>query len=88
MNFYFYDLEKEEQTNLRIFPFAGMDSTLMYYQKLKPETALEELKLLVNEVKKVNGTFIFVAHNDLIGKKSVWEGWSKCFEQFVAYARE
>jgi hypothetical protein len=86
--FYFYDLEKEEQTNLRLFPFAGMDTTLFYYQKLSAQSAFEELKLVVDEAKKVNGTFIFVAHNDLIGPKSIWSGWNKYFEQFIDYARE
>lgn len=86
--FFFYDLLKDEQTNLKIFPFAAMDSTLHYYLNLSPKSALEELKLLVNEVKSVQGTFIFIAHNDLISPTSVWKGWSKYFEEFIAYARE
>jgi len=86
--FHFYDLQKEEQTNLRIYPFAAMDSTLHYYLNLSPRIALEELKSLVKEVRKVNGTFIYIAHNDLISKSSVWKGWSETFEEFIAYARE
>jgi hypothetical protein len=86
--FFFYDILKEEQTNLRIFPFAAMDATLHYYLKLSPKSALEELKLLVDEVKKVQGTFIFIAHNDLISEASIWKGWNKYFQEFIAYARE
>ncbi len=86
--YYFYDLRKEEQTNLRIYPFAAIDSALFYYLKLSSASAFEEVKLLVDEVKKVNGTFIFVAHNDLIGPHGPWANWQTYFEKLVAYARE
>ncbi len=86
--FFFYDLKRDDTTALRIFPFAAMDSTLYYYLKVTAESALEELKLITDEIKKVNGTFIYIAHNDLIGKKSPWKGWSACFEEFIEYAKE
>ena len=86
--FYFYDLKRDDTTSLRIFPFAAMDSTLYYYLKVTPESALEELKLITDEIKKVQGTFIFIAHNDLISKKSPWKGWNNCFEEFIEYAKE
>ena len=86
--FYFYDLIRDENTNLRIFPFAAMDSALYYHMKVTSETALSELKILVDEVKKVHGTFIYIAHNDLIGKQSPWKGWNSYYEQFIEYARE
>ncbi|HAP00692.1 MAG TPA: hypothetical protein DCQ93_02095, partial [Bacteroidetes bacterium] len=86
--FYFYDLIRDENTNLRIFPFAAMDSALYYHMKVTSESALSELKILVDEVKKVHGTFIYIAHNDLIGKQSPWKGWNSYYEQFIEYARE
>ncbi len=86
--FYFYDLIRDDTTALRVFPFAAMDSTLHYYLKVTPESALEELKLITDEIKKVQGTFIYIAHNDLISKKSIWRGWNNCFEEFIEYAKE
>ena len=86
--FYFFDLRRDETTSLRVFPFAAMDSTLHYYMKVTPESALDELKLLVDEVKKIQGTFIFIAHNDLIGKQSLWKGWQPFYEEFIQYAKE
>ncbi len=86
--FFFYDLKRDETTALRIFPFAAMDSTLHYHLKVTPESALEELKLITDEIKKVQGTFIFIAHNDLMSKKSIWKGWHNCFEEFINYAQE
>ncbi|GDX52203.1 hypothetical protein LBMAG27_12500 [Bacteroidota bacterium] len=86
--FFFYDLKRDDTTALRIFPFAAMDSTLYYYLKVTAESGLEELKLITDEIKKVNGTFIFIAHNDLVGKNSIWKGWQNCFEEFIEYAKE
>ncbi|MEI7803414.1 MAG: polysaccharide deacetylase family protein [Bacteroidota bacterium] len=86
--FYFYDLKRDETTSLRVHPFAAMDSTLFYYTKVTAESALEELKLITDEIKKVHGTFIYIAHNDLISKQSLWKGWSQCFEEFIEYAKE
>ena len=81
-----YDLSKEETTSLRIFPFAVMDATLYYYQKLSAEQAFFKTKKLIDEVKKVNGYFQFLAHNDLLSEKFLWSGWREKFEEVNAYA--
>jgi hypothetical protein len=85
--FYWYDLLKEEATTLRIFPFAAMDATLHYYQKLSPDEAFTKTKKLINEVKKVNGYFQFLAHNDLLCN-SLWPDWRNKFQELLAFASE
>jgi hypothetical protein len=87
-SFYFYDINREEQTSLRIHPFCAMDSTLHHQLSLSADSALEEVKQYVDEVRKVNGTFIFVAHNNLIGPQSEFKGWSARFEELIQYAKE
>lgn len=86
--FLFYDIQREEQTALRIFPFCAMDSTLHHQMALSADSALEEVKQYVDEVRKVNGTFIFVAHNNLIGPNSEFVGWQSRFEELIKYAKE
>ncbi|GDX47749.1 MAG: polysaccharide deacetylase family protein [Bacteroidetes bacterium] len=86
--FHFYDINREEQTSLRIHPFCAMDSTLHHQLNLTSETALEEVKQYVDEVRKVNGTFTFIAHNNLIGAQSEFAGWSTQFEELIKYAKE
>jgi hypothetical protein len=86
--FHFYDINREEQTSLRIHPFCAMDSTLHHQLNLTSETALEEVKQYVDEVRKVNGTFTFIAHNNLIGAQSEFAGWSNQFEELIKYAKE
>lgn len=85
--FQWYDLSKEESTSLRLFPFAVMDATLHYYLKLPAEEALAKTKSLMDEVKKVNGYFQFLAHNDLLSESSRWNGWREKFESVLAYSR-
>jgi hypothetical protein len=86
--FHFYDLEREEPTGLKIHSFAAMDATLFHKMGLKSDDALEEVKLIADEVKKVAGTFIFIAHNNLITENSPFRGWRANFEQLIKYAKE
>lgn len=83
--FYFYDLEREATTELLIHPFAAMDATLFYHLEMDALTALQQVKLLADEVKKVNGTFIFLAHNDLISQHGPWKAWHQHFETLLSY---
>ncbi len=85
--FNFYDLAHETSTALVVYPFAVMDATLHYYLRLSPEQALQQTKQIIEEVKKVNGYFIFLAHNDLIGKDGPWKGWSENFEEVLRYMK-
>ncbi|HYV91569.1 MAG TPA: polysaccharide deacetylase family protein [Chitinophagales bacterium] len=84
--FQWYDLTEEKVTSLKIFPFAVMDATLHYYLRLSAEEALQKSKQLIDEVKKVNGNFQFLAHNDLISDHGPWKGWRKKFEELISYA--
>jgi len=84
--FYFYDLDFEIQTPLKVFPFALMDTTLNDYLKLTPKQALGKIRDLKNEVKKVNGTFITLFHNESLSGYLRWNGWSKVYESMIKIA--
>lgn len=81
--FHFYDLDFEIQTPLKIFPFALMDTTLNDYMELTPKQSLGRIRDLFNEVKKVNGTFITLFHNESISGYSRWRGWQKVYESML-----
>ena len=78
--FLFFDLKKNEATSLRIFPLSIMDSTLNTYLKLKPEKAKEKISDLIKIVKKHNGTFISLWHNETVSETGIWQGWKSVFE--------
>ena len=84
--FYFYDLDLETETRLRVHSFAAMDATLRYYLKINPSQAIHVVEPLIDEVKKVNGTFISLWHNESLSDKSPWEGWQGVYEQVIQKA--
>ncbi len=84
--FYFYDLDLETKTKLKVYPFAVMDATLKYYKKISPEKAIEHTQMLIKEVKKVNGTFISLWHNETLSDEGLWEGWRKVYLETVKAA--
>ncbi|NND94977.1 MAG: hypothetical protein HKN45_08925 [Flavobacteriales bacterium] len=75
-----YDLEKEEMTDLYIFPTQVMDSTLRDYQKLSLEEAKQEMLKLRSTIEQVNGTMIILWHNHSATRKGEWEGWRGVLE--------
>ena len=81
-----YDLEKEEETNLTIHPFAVMDGTLNNYLKLSPEEALEKVKQIVKEIKNVEGEFITIWHNETLSDWRDWKGWRDFYEEVIKLA--
>jgi hypothetical protein len=81
-----YDLKKEEETNLTIHPFAVMDGTLNNYLKLSPEIAIEKVKPVIEEIKNVNGEFISIWHNETLSDWREWKGWKSVYEKIIQLA--
>ncbi|MCL7763684.1 polysaccharide deacetylase family protein [Polaribacter sp. Z014] len=84
--FYFYDLDFEIQTPLKVFPFALMDTTLNDYMKLTPKQSLGRIRDIKNEVKAVNGCFITLFHNESLSDYLRWKGWKRLYESMVKIA--
>ena len=81
--FYWYDLEKEEQTQLMLFPFCYMEANSFYEQKYSSQQALEEMRQYYETVKSVNGYFIMIWHNSFLGTDKLHVGWRDVYEQFI-----
>lgn len=81
--FNFYDLEREEETGLKIFPFQVMDGTLKDYLRLYPAEAIQRIHELIEKVKKINGTFISLWHNTSFDDKGEWKDWRKVYEEMI-----
>ena len=79
--FYFYDLEKEETTPLRIFPFQVMDGTLRQYLKMTPRDAITKITALRDEVRTTGGTFCTIWHNESLNDQGSWRGYRVAFER-------
>lgn len=84
--FYWYDLEKEQATDLLLYPFCYMEANSFYEQKYSAAQALEEMRYYYSEVKKVNGTFISIWHNTFLGTDEKFKGWREVYEKFIEEA--
>jgi hypothetical protein len=81
--FHFFDLSHNQSKKLLIQPFQVMDVTLKNYLKMEPDEAWQLIEKLMIEVKKVNGTFISLWHNESLKDSGQWLGWRKVFEQIL-----
>lgn len=82
-SFYWYDLEKDQATNLVIFPFCFMDANAFYEQKLAPHQALAELMKLYQAIRNVNGIMCTIWHNSFLGTSPMFKGWREVYEIFL-----
>lgn len=83
-SFYWYDLEKEEKTDLQLFPFCFMDANSFFEQKYTPQQALEEMLQYFNIIKSVNGLMITIWHNTFLGTHRKFAGWREVYEEFIS----
>ena len=81
--FYFYDMEFEIQTPLKLIPFAVMDVTLKDYLQFSNRKTLATILELAKEVKKVNGTFVTLMHNETFNKFGRFKNWQLMYEKMV-----
>ena len=79
--FFFYDLDYEVQTPVKIYSYNVLDYTL-----LKVNSLLDKKKLIneiIQEIKAVNGYFIPVFHNYTFSEIERWEGYKELFELII-----
>ncbi|PZF72946.1 hypothetical protein DN068_11080 [Taibaiella soli] len=84
-SFNWYDLQKEEETSLRVYPFCFMDTTAHYEQKLTPDLAFERLRQMALRLQNCNSTLITVFHNFSLGTDPEWKGWHNAYERFLRF---
>jgi hypothetical protein len=78
--FPWFDLTKNEKSDVLMYPFAYMDGTLNEYLKLSPLMANLKIEELFLEVKKYGGQFSFIWHNETISEYGIWKGWSSVLD--------
>lgn len=84
--FYFYDLDFEIQTPLKVFSFSISDLVLRESLELSEKQAFQKLKASYEMVEKVNGTFVTLFHNKILSNYGEWRGWKYFYEQVLQLA--
>ena len=82
-SFYWYDLEKEQKTALRLFPFCFMDANSYYEQRYTAVEAMTELTKFYRRIRQVNGLMVTIWHNSILGRDPEFNGWREVYETFL-----
>jgi len=84
--FFFFDLERNETSGLRIHPFPVMDVTLKDYLRLNIHESLETIRQVIQQVRSVNGELVTLWHNESLSGRGRWEGWREVYETMLGWA--
>jgi hypothetical protein len=82
--FYWFDLERNEATNLLIHPFCWMDANSYFEQQLSADEAFIELQNYYNIVKQVGGNCTIILHNSFLTEQPQWVPWRDMYETFLS----
>lgn len=84
--FFWFDLERNEVTNLLVHPFCWMDANSYFEQHLSANEAALELQNYYNIVKQVGGNCTIILHNNFLSEQPQWKPWRKMYEEFLLTA--
>ena len=84
--FYYFNVETNEITRLKIFPVSLMDITLVKYMKFDSTAVINEIKRIIDITKKFHGMFIPLWHNSSLSNKEIWKNKTHIFNEMVTYA--
>lgn len=74
-----FDLEKNDVTNLTIYPFCWMEANSHFEQHYSLQQATEELEHYISIIKQVDGMLITIMHNHLLGDEQLFKGWKEMY---------
>ncbi|MEM9932877.1 MAG: hypothetical protein AAF824_04660 [Bacteroidota bacterium] len=74
-SFYWFDLENNQQTTLRIQPTQIMDVSLQQYMRLSPTKAIREMDRIYTLTRRFGGELCILFHNEALSDAGEWKGW-------------
>lgn len=87
-DFYWFDLQKNETTDLRLVPFCHMDITPMHYKRQSISEACDDLTHFMKTIKNCGGLFSSLWHNESLSDSERWKGWRKLYLHTLQTAQE
>jgi hypothetical protein len=85
--FYFYDLDFEIQTPLRVVPYYFSDRYFLK-RRISPSLALEAIKNLYSKVEPYGGHFVLFFHSDTFSILSGNQSWKRTYEDLLIYLKK
>ena len=86
--FRWYDIEKEETTELIVYPFQIMDGSLKNYLKLQVVEAKAIIREINDHIHKTKGTFRSLWHNSSFSSIGEWEDWKEVYDYLINHVAE
>ena len=84
--FKFFNVEKNKTYPLTLHPISIMDVNYKKHLEATPQFAFADIEKRINEVKKVNGTFISLWHNSNLSHHEGWLPWKEVFRKMHTLA--
>ena len=84
-NFYFFDLLDNISTDLLLHPFSVMDVSLRDYLSLNQDESSSLIKVIIDNIHQVNGTFISIWHNESLSYSDSWKNWDSVYENMIKF---
>jgi len=84
---YWYDIEADTSTKLKIYPFQAMDITLKKYMNLDTDKAFEACKLIIDRIREAGGVFSLIWHNSSFYSREGWQDWKELYIRILKYAK-
>lgn len=81
-SFNWFHLLKNEETSLKIFPFCYMDATLIFHERITPETAHSKMEYYYQQFQQYGGCFIPIYHNQLLSEQNNFGEWRRIYADF------
>lgn len=85
--FYLYDIERDRPTRVLEIPLVLMDTTLTHYLHVRSEAVLDVVSGLMAEVKKFQGCFSVLWHNNYFSKYK-YDGWKDHYLSILQRSRQ
>lgn len=83
-SFYWFDLEKNQNTELLIHPFCVMDVAFKQFMGLDAQKSIDKSKNIKNLLKNNMLPFIFVFHNESLSGHRGWQNWDSTFRYWIS----
>ncbi len=85
--FYFYDLKKDQSTELLVHSLPIMDVVLRKRLQLNQQEAIDEVKKIVQHIRQINGECVILWHNQNLSYIENWEDWEIVYKAILKIAK-
>ena len=83
--FFFYNLEKDTLSALKLHPLVIMDVTLQKYLKKDAKSLFGIMSSYAETIKKYNGEMVTLFHNESLSDEDMWDGWREEYKRSIQY---